>query len=97
VRERLKQRLYKVAYLKFKRARFGMFEGWGVLRGVYGLGWTAYREWVAWKRVVGRGEGRRRRRRERRRGLVLDGIQAKAERRIFEMMGNGPIRKVESI
>jgi hypothetical protein len=91
--------LFKVAYLQFKRARFRMFEGWGVLRGVYGLGWTAYREWVAWKRVVvrregwgGRGRGRRRRGR-----LVLDGVQANAERRIFEMPGVGPIRTLEHL
>jgi hypothetical protein len=97
VQDRREQRLYKIAYLKFKKARFQMFEEWDVLSEVYGLGWTAHREWIAWKRLVGKGEGRRRwRRRGRRRGLLLDGVQANAERRNFEM-GNGPIRRVEHL
>ena len=64
-----------------------MFERFGVLGSVYRMGWTAQREWVAWKRLGRAGERRdwragRRRVRER---LVLDEVQAEAERRIFEI------------
>ena len=86
-RKRRWERLYRVAYLEFKRARFGMFERFGVLGSVYRMGWTAQREWVAWKRL-GRGGGRRDWRAGRRRvreRLVLDEVQAEAERRIFEI------------
>lgn len=67
-----------------------MFERFDVLGWVYKMGWTAHKEWVAWRRLA-RGPGRVRRggwRRERRRWLVLDRVQARAERRIYEIPKN---------
>ena len=69
-----------------------MFERFDVLGWVYKMGWTAHKEWVAWRRLGrGRGSGagvRRGWRRERRRWLVLDRVQATAERRIYEIPKN---------
>ena len=98
-RKRNRQRLFKVAYLTFKRERFRMLTSFGLLGRAYEFGWTAHREWVARKGLLrSKVLGTRRVWRKRKRGgLVLDKIQSRAERRIFEVPGLIPMRRLEHL
>jgi hypothetical protein len=75
--------LYKFAYLKFKKERFGMLERFGWLKKARKLGWSAWREWCAWRGLVAQSE-QRGWGRWKRKGYVFDDLQRRAERKIFE-------------
>jgi hypothetical protein len=83
LQKRRRQRLYKLAYLRFKKYRIETFKRMGRLSKAYRLGWSAFREWLAWKGAIQMSEPRWRRRR--RKKWVVDEIELASERRLFEM------------
>jgi hypothetical protein len=43
-----RQKLYKLAYLTFKRKKLAMLEKRGRLKEYLAMGWSAHKEWKAW-------------------------------------------------
>ena len=80
------ERLYRLAYVRFKKGRVELWRVWGKLEKAYRLGWTADREWRAWKRLLHvRNANRKPKQRwKRRTNYVLDDLQRSAERRMFD-------------
>ena len=76
------ERSYRLAYLQFKKGRVELLQNLGKLGKAYRLGWTADREWRAWKRLLKVNKPKKRRRK--RTNYVLDDVQRLAERRIFD-------------
>lgn len=84
LRQRIRQRLYRMAYLRFKKGRIELFQRLRRLRIVYRLGWTACREWLAWRGIIQPSNLPRRRKRRVHRGTDEE-INLEAERRIMEL------------
>ena len=82
IQRKQNERLYRLAYLRFKKGRVELLQVLGKLRKAYRLGWTADREWRAWKRLLK--VNKRKRKRRKRTNYVLDDVQGLAERRIFD-------------
>ena len=76
------ERLYRLAYLRFKKGRVELLQILGKLGKAYRMGWTADREWRAWKRLLK--VNKRKRKRRKRTNYVLDDAQRLAERRMFD-------------
>ena len=84
-KRRERTRLYRMAYLKFKKGRISWLRETNLLQSAYDMGWTAAREWVQWQKMR---QPTIRKKRERRawwrKRLTFDKAQRQAERRIFE-------------
>jgi hypothetical protein len=82
-----------LAYLRFKKGRVELLKLIGKLGKAYKMGWTANREWQAWKRLL-YVEGRRRqwtRRKRRVRNYAMDDLQRRAERRMLDMYSSNNV------
>ena len=92
--KRKRERLYRLAYLRFKKGRIEMLVRLGRLRKAYRLGWSAFKEWLAWRGIIT--WSRRRwcgtRSKRRRRRLCTEEVQLHEERRLFEM-GSSSLRE----
>jgi hypothetical protein len=92
VARKAREELYKVAYIKFKKARFEKFERMGVYQTAREKGWSATKEWRHWQGMVnmykhlgwGRSKGMK---------YVMDDFQRKAERGIFDITARKPERE----
>ena len=91
--KRRRERLYRLAYLRFKKGRIEMLVRLGRLRKAYRLGWSAFKEWLAWRGII---TWSRRRwcgtRSRRKRRLISEEGQLHEERRVFEM-GSSSLRE----
>lgn len=83
IKRKRQMRLFKVAYLRFKKGRIEWLSRLNLLKKAYAMGWTAAREWNRWKQLLPRKIPRRKRKR-RDMNLILDEIQLKAEMKMFE-------------
>jgi hypothetical protein len=85
IQRRARQRLYRLAYLRFKKERIELFSKLRRLRKAYRLGWTAFREWLAWKGIMRINKRRWNGKRRRRNTSVADEIGLEAEHKVVEM------------
>jgi hypothetical protein len=82
IRRKQNERLYRLAYLRFKKGRIELLQKLGKLKKAYRLGWSADKEWRAWKRVLKVNKQKRKWRK--RTNYALDDVQRLAERRMFD-------------
>ena len=83
IRRKQNERLYRLAYLRFKKGRVELLQKLGKLKKAYRLGWSADKEWRAWKRLL---KVKKQKSKWRKRtNYVLDDVQRLAERRIFDV------------
>lgn len=93
IQRKRNQRLYKLAYLQFKKGRVELLKVIGKLGKAYKMGWTADREWQGWKRLLYK-ERRRRKwtcRKRKVRNYAIDDIQRRAERRMLDMYSSNEV------
>jgi hypothetical protein len=86
---KVREELYKLAYLKFKKAKCEKYERMGFYEKALEKGWSAKKEWRDWQRMVnmykhtgwGRSKGVK---------YVTDDFQRRTERRIFDITARKP-------
>lgn len=81
-----RQKLYKLAYLRFKRKRLAMLERRGKLKEFLAMGWSAHKEWKAWLELRNRLRFVGKRGRKRAKLFIpVDDYQRAADRRFIDL------------